>query len=119
VNPPEPPPAVGDPPKFVEAPEHIVLAFPAFAVKGLVPVTFTTTEPVAEHELASLTVSIYVVLELGEALKLAPVPLGDHVYTSGAVPPVALALTVVLAPLHIVVVLALGATVGRGLIVTT
>jgi len=63
----------------VDTPEHIVLAVPALATRGLVPVTFTVTLPEAVHVLASETVTKYEVVDEGVAVKLAPLPPPVHV----------------------------------------
>ena len=43
---------------FVLTPEHTVLGLPASAANGVVPVTFTVTEPVPVQLLTSVTVKL-------------------------------------------------------------
>ena len=104
---------------FVLTPEHTVLGLPASAANGVVPVTFTVTEPVPVQLLTSVTVKLYAVVEDGVAVKLVSDPPLVQLNVNGVVPPDALALIVTVCPLHIVVALVLGLTLGFGFTVTT
>jgi len=90
-----PPVAVGDPPIVVLVPLQIVLSEPASATGRACNVTVTVSD--AEQPFASVTVTMYVVVEVGLAVGLAAVdelnPVdGLHAYVYGLVPPVAVGL---------------------------
>ena len=93
------------------------------AVGVTVGFAFTVTEivPVAKQVFASVTVTVKVVLDVGETLPLETFPAKPllHTYVKIApLPAVAFAASVVLCPLQMVDGVAVGATVGTAFTVT-